>query len=285
MTTPIASSASSAALLQATRQRASAESAATRDEQAESSTSGVQVSFSDTLRERLKAARKVGSALRARMAQVQEARKEAARQRIEQLRERIRMLKMLAVGGLASKGMLREIQQLARELGQAASVLKEGSLSIASAAADSSGAEADAGAVVSGADESATDVSDGTQPNSSAEPDTEATATRRQSADTDEQAEASDNDVDAAVREAFAAAQSNRTDDSRQRRADGESVQRALRELKGLLAMVRGSLQSGDKASKRLVEDIQEQMASIEDMAGDMSAIGMLSLGGISISV
>ncbi len=54
---------------------------------------------------------------------VSESRKAAARQRLELVKERIKTLKMLVSSGLASKGVLREIRALAKELGQVAKEL------------------------------------------------------------------------------------------------------------------------------------------------------------------
>ncbi|SDI03674.1 hypothetical protein SAMN05216588_110127 [Pseudomonas flavescens] len=98
-------------------------------DEAEKTSPSVTLTLSDYARKRMKSMREATAKLRAMQRNRQEARKDAARQRLEDIKQRIEMLKQLvaALGPEAAKGMLRQIKQLAQELGQAASVLKEGS--------------------------------------------------------------------------------------------------------------------------------------------------------------
>src|SRR5690554_1411481 len=68
------------------------------------------------------AARAFGDSL---SAQVDEARKAAAREQVAQIRERIRMLKSLILLFGGSKALLRELKQLAGALASASEVLKD----------------------------------------------------------------------------------------------------------------------------------------------------------------
>lgn len=89
----------------------------------------VRVTLSQMARERFAAANKVASEMQAQVNEVREARKAQARQRIEEIKQRIQMLKtlMASLGDSAAKAVLREIRQLAGSLKQAAAILKEGS--------------------------------------------------------------------------------------------------------------------------------------------------------------
>ncbi|TBU73247.1 hypothetical protein [Phytopseudomonas daroniae] len=246
---------------------AATSSAASEPEQQRPS---VTVTLSDYAQKRMKTMREASAKLRAMQANQQESRKDAARQRLEDIKKRIEMLKQLvmALGPSAAKGALRQIKQLAQELGQAASVLKEPSggstASVNAGAAQASsgtreGAQATETAIVVYA---ASEV----LPDVEADPETEtamgsAVATEEPSTE-DGDAEG-EGDGDERAQLPMERTRNNR--DDQQRRADAEELKKVARQLKQLLAMVKAQLSaSPDEESKKLIGDIHKQLADIE---------------------
>lgn len=311
MSTPISTNTPALPATRSTLPARGTEQAATTQPAEQEAAAGVQVTFSDAMRERMVSMRKATSALRAHSEQASEARKQQARERIEQIRERIKMLKMLvaSMGGMAPKSVLREIEQLARSLGQAASVLKEGSGSSSSSSAGNVGsvtidgaeggdADVDAAAQAAGDGGSTTVVAPVVVEN--AEPAEEAVA------EGPTEAEAAQLKSEAAGAEAEAAAESTQgeedaagptatreSDDRQQRREDAELIRKAVNELKALLALMRASVSVDDEESQKTVKRIEEQIAVSEKAAqslsmGSVSSVdGSLAaaVGSISISV
>ena len=249
-------------------------SALAGEEQAQASPS-VTLSLSDYAKKRMAVMREATDKLRAMQAQQQESRKEAARQRLEEIKKRIELLKQLvvALGPEAAKGALRQIKQLAQELGQAASVLKE----------SSAGAASPSGAVV----QSPTAQTTETEPSETVDAvpavseitqDVEAGADAAPaSAKVSDEASTSDSEAG----DEPTAMQSARSEqDERQRRADGEELKKVARQLKQLLAMVKAQLSAKpDEDTKKLLGDIDKQLAATEKAATAM--VG----GGLSVSV
>lgn len=255
----------------------------------------VTLTLSDYTRKRMQTLREATAKLRAIQANQQESRKEAARQRLEDIKKRIEMLKQLvmALGPAAAKGALRQIKQLAQELGQAASVLKEpsgaGTVSVNPGSAQpSSGANQGAAAnEIATAVEAPSEVPADVEP----DPDTQ----QRVTAAAAEQASAEEGDAEAAAEGEGKGGQGEsvmeraRNDrDDRQRRADAEELKKVAGQLKQLLAMVKAQLSGKpDKESEKLLGDIDKQLAQVEKASIDMGGGGVsISLGSlVSISV
>lgn len=108
------------------------------------SLASVMVQFSDEVRKRIDAT------MRAKMSKLNNADQDLARGRIEQIKRRIQMLKMMLLslaGQSVPPGVLREMRQLAAELGQAAKTLSGGS---SGEAADTAGGDQSGMATESG---------------------------------------------------------------------------------------------------------------------------------------
>lgn len=280
---------------------------------------GVQVSFSDAMRERLNDMRQMSRAFKAHSQAVAEARKEEARQRIERIREQIKQLMMLvaAMGGLASKGVLRQIEQLARSLGQAASVLKEGG-----GGADlvgSAGAAQDPGGEGAAASGSSLTVSVETAAQNDAQNQTPQEGDAAANVASAEAVEADVSAEDAAAQAGLvpgqaAAAQGEdgeqaaaadaeeaqraeqvaaRRTEREQRREDAELIRKAVRELKALLALVQASMGPADEDSDKQVKRINQEIQASEKAAQSLSSgsfdisvgDGLAALGSISVTV
>ncbi|MEQ9727769.1 hypothetical protein ABRP29_19215 [Pseudomonas sp. WHRI 8822A] len=249
----------------------------------------VTVTLSEYAQKRAKSMRDAFGKLREMQARQAETRKDAARQRLEDIKRRIEMLKQLvmALGPAAAKGALRQLKQLAQELGQAAAVLKEPS----DGAASSLEADAKAG-VRQGATAQETVTAEAVSEAAPAEevavePEAEA-ETPEVNAETaelaaGEAAEEGDDPVaseDEAAEQAQAATSQARNErNERQRRADAEELKKVAGQLKQLLAMVRAQISGKpDEESKKLIEGIGKQLAEVDKAAGEMS-------GGLSLSI
>ena len=241
-------------------------------------------SVGDILTQRMKVMRQASRDMLNKLNTVSESRKAAARQRLEQVKERIKMLKMLVSSGLASKGVLREIRALAKELGQVAKELSGNSPTVA--ASDSSDASQDsqddgAGQVALAAEgdllTSSIRVED--EYKTEHEEDLQADSTNETEASEES---ASDAEVKAqAEREAsslsFYLHNQNNTD-ANQRRQDAESIKEALSLLKSLVGMVK-SLGWNDSESRKELEKINNLLSETESIATNMAGN---MLGGIT---
>ncbi|KAB0546435.1 hypothetical protein F7R01_21190 [Pseudomonas argentinensis] len=246
----------------------------------------VTVTLSAYAQKRAQSMREAFGKLREMQARQQESRKEAARQKLEDIKKRIEMLKQLVVslGPAGAKGALRQLKQLAQELGQAAAVLQEasggGNLSVVAAqgaTGEREAATAQAPATVEGPSEAAP-----------VEADAPAVDTEAVEQAVGEDAEQSD-EAGASEEPAGEQAQATRNErNERQRRADGEELKKVAAQLKQLLAMVRSQLAAKpDEDSKKLIDGISKQLAEVDKAAGQMAGGGMsLSIGAaLSISV
>ncbi len=283
MTLPIvASAASVAAARQTVRTAVPARSAAQAEQASESP---ARMSLSERSRERLLSAAKATRSFSAALREADSAKKEAARRRIEDIKERIKMLRMLVSGGLASKGVLREIRELAKALGQAAKVLGdsggdtkqagggEGAAPATAASAEQSGLQGDAASLPQGAtQEDDTDQ----QPEATTEEGVDEAASRTamtlklylenlQQARQDEQPNAAE---------------------ARQRGADAELIEDAVRRLKALLALVKSVRDTSDPDSRKRISEIKEQLDDSEKIARGLgSSLPAASLPGTSVSI
>ena len=239
----------------------------------------VTVTLSAYAQKRAQSMREAFGKLREMQARQQESRKEAARQKLEDIKKRIEMLKQLVVslGPAGAKGALRQLKQLAQELGQAAAVLQEssggGNLSVGAAqgaTGEREAATAQAPATVEGPSEAAP-----------VEADAPAVDTEAVEQAVGEDAEQGDG-AGASEEPAGEQAQATRNErNERQRRADGEELKKVAAQLKQLLAMVRSQLAAKpDEDSKKLIDGISKQLAEVDQAAGQMAGGGMsLSIG------
>lgn len=221
------------------------------------------------------AARAFGDSL---SAQVDEARKAAAREQVAQIRERIRMLKSLILLFGGSKALLRELKQLAGQLAAAASVLKE-----------SGGGEASAGPALGTlyTERGASDAPEAAAP--AGQPDDE---TRAAQADRELASSAKDADPDDpsgatdAERPAPVFAFGSPDPQQAQRRADAELLEKALRELKALLAAAKAARRNrNDRDDQKRLKEIGEDLEQVEKALGQLNEPSGMGLAGMGISV
>lgn len=250
----------------------------------------VTVTLSEYAQKRAKSMRDAFGKLRDMQARQAETRKDAARQRLEDIKKRIEMLKQLvmALGPAAAKGALRQLKQLAQELGQAAAVLKEpsdgGGTAVGTARAGSGESVASAAqetttvdAVNEVAPDAAVEADAGT-PEVSAETAELAAGEEAEEAEEGDDPVASEDEAGAQAQAATSQAGNQRNE--RQRRADAEELKKVAGQLKQLLAMVRSQISGKpDEESRKLIEGIDKQLAEVEKAATGMSS------GGVSISV
>lgn len=239
----------------------------------------VTLTLSDYTRKRMQTMREATAKMRAMQSAQQEARKDAARQRLEDIKRRIEMLKQLvmALGPAAAKGALRQIKQLAEELGQAASVLKEpsngGAVTLDAGAASAPG----------GGSAVATETATVVEPASAVPPEVEADPQTLPAAAAAEQA-AAENEEDGDGAEGGEQGETTleraRHDrDDQQRRDDADELKKVARQLRQLLAMVKAQLSAQpDEESRKLVGDIGKQLADVEKAASDIGG------GGVAVS-
>ncbi|MBP2837108.1 cell envelope biogenesis protein TolA [Dickeya parazeae] len=246
------------------------------------SLASVMVQFSDEVRKRIDAT------MRARMSKLNNADQDLARGRIEQIKRRIQMLKMMLLslaGQSVPPGVLRELRQLAAELGQAAKTLSAGS---GGAATDTAGgenqssvaAESGGAAALSAATATSSTSSTSTAGDSAS---VESEALGEHAAGTSSAAKSGEGDASAQEAKQWqdvAAAFIERSAGSTQHRADAKSVQDAVRELKSLLAMVKNASRHDDKEAQKQMRAINQSIADIEKTVQSMSMTG----GGADVS-
>ena len=259
----------------------------------------VTVTLSEYAQKRAKSMRDAFGKLREMQARQDESRKDAARQRLEDIKKRIEMLKQLvmALGPAGAKGALRQLKQLAQELGQVASVLKEpsGGGTSSVGVAQTSAAQGESGAAGAAVQETATvDAVSEAAPVAAVEadaPEVNAEAAELATGDEAEQGDepvASEEEGELQAQDALGQARNERNE--RQRRADAEELKKVAAQLKQLLAMVRSQISGKpDEESKKLIDGIDKQLAEVEKAAGEMAGGGLslpVSVGAtLSISV
>ncbi|MEI7188823.1 cell envelope biogenesis protein TolA [Dickeya dianthicola] len=239
--------------------------------QEQPSVTSVLVQFSDEVRKR------IDSAMRANMSKINDSDQDLARGRIEQIKRRLQMLKMMMLslaGQSVPPGVLREIRQLARELGQAAKTLNEGggngaaggenqSGAVAGGSGDASASALSGAMAVAAAGESASAESDGLGNGDRA---AGASPTAKSGEETSAQ--------EAEQLQSVAGAITERGAGSQQHRMDAKSVQDAVRELKSLLAMVKNASKNGDKEAQKQIQAINQHIADIENRVQSMNMTG-----------
>lgn len=252
----------------------------------------VTVTLSEYAQKRAKSMRDAFGKLREMQARQDESRKDAARQRLEDIKKRIEMLKQLvmALGPAGAKGALRQLKQLAQELGQVASVLKEpsGGGTSSVGVAQASAAQGESGAAGAAVQETATvDAVSEAAPVAEVEadaPEVNAEAAKAAELAAGEEAEqgdepvASEEEGELQAQDALGQARNERNE--RQRRADAEELKKVAAQLKQLLAMVRSQISGKpDEENKKLIDGIDKQLAEVEKAASEMAG------GGLSLSV
>jgi len=249
----------------------------------------------DILSQRMKVMQQSSRDMLKKMNAVSESRKAAARQRLELAKERIKMLKMLVASGLASKGVLREIRALAKEIGQAAKELSGDSPVVKSTdSADAAQTDQDSGALqTEGAEDEL--AASGTQVEAELEAMHE-DALQADSAIDTEAAEKSANDIEVQEEAITAQREANSLDaylhnqndpNANQRRKDAEQIKEVLSLLKSLVEMVK-NMGFNDAESRKELEKISSLLSETENIATDMAGgtIGGLSIGSmVSVSV
>ncbi|AIR70146.1 hypothetical protein [Dickeya fangzhongdai] len=255
--------------------------------QEQPSVTSVLVQFSDEVRKRIDAA------MRTNMSKVNDFDQDLARGRIEQIKRRIQMLKMMMlslVGQSVPPGVLREIRQLAAELGQAAKTLNEGGGSgvANTGAAGVAGGENQSGSIADGSGDTSASALSGAMAVSAAgenvSAESDGLGNGGDHAAGASAAEKSDGDASAQEVEqlqSVAAAITERGAGSQQRRADAKSVQDAVRELKSLLAMVKNASRNDDKEAQKQIQAINQYIADTEKTVQSMSMTG----GGVSVDL
>ncbi|OLU14466.1 hypothetical protein BVH01_18165 [Pseudomonas sp. PA1(2017)] len=246
----------------------------------------VTVTLSEYAQKRAKSMRDAFGKLREMQARQDESRKDAARQRLEDIKKRIEMLKQLVMtlGPAGAKGALRQLKQLAQELGQVASVLKEpsGGGTSSVGVAQVSTAESQSGGAGAAVQEMATvDAVSEAAPIAEVEaPEVNAEAAELAAGEEAEQGDepvASEKEGEQQAQGALGQARNERNE--RQRRADAEELKKVAAQLKQLLAMVRSQISGKpDEESKKLIDGIDKQLAEVEKAAGEMTG------GGLSLS-
>lgn len=249
----------------------------------------VTVTLSEYAQKRAKSMRDAFGKLREMQARQDESRKDAARQRLEDIKKRIEMLKQLvmALGPAGAKGALRQLKQLAQELGQVASVLKEpsGGGTSSVGVAQTSAAQGESGVPGAAVQETATvDAVSEAAPVAEVEADAPEVNAEAAELAAGEEAErgdepvASEEEGELQAQDALGQARNERNE--RQRRADAEELKKVAAQLKQLLAMVRSQISGKpDEENKKLIDGIDKQLAEVEKAAGEMAG------GGLSLSV
>ncbi|QIZ49278.1 cell envelope biogenesis protein TolA [Dickeya zeae] len=238
------------------------------------SLTSVMVQFSDEVRKRIDAA------MRVNMNKLNSADQDLARGRIEQIKRRIQMLKMMLlslVGQSVPPGVLRELRQLAAELGQAAKTLSGGG----GAATDTAGGENQSGVAAEsggGALSTATAATTSTSAaGDSASAESPTLGAGERTAGVPSTAKSGEGDASAQEAKQWqdvAAAFIERNAGSTQRRADAKSIQDAVRELKSLLSMVKNASKNGDKEAQKQIQAINQYIADIEKTVQSMNMTG-----------
>lgn len=260
----------------------------------------VTVTLSEYAQKRAKSMRDAFGKLREMQARQDESRKDAARQRLEDIKKRIEMLKQLvmALGPASAKGALRQLKQLAQELGQVASVLKApyGGGTSSVGVAQASTAQSQSGGAGAAVQEMATvdavseaaPIAEVEAPKVNAEAAEAAELAAGEEAEQGDEPVANEEEAEQQAQDALGQARNERNE--RQQRADAEELKKVAAQLKQLLAMVRSQISGKpDEESKKLVDGIDKQMAEVEKAAGEMAGGGLslsFSIGAtLSISV
>jgi hypothetical protein len=235
-----------------------------------------QLTLGAALKKANETARAFGDSL---TAQVDEARKNNAREQVAQIRERIQMLKSLILLFGGSKALLRELKQLAGQLAAAAGVLKENGGEGVALASQTPGTlyTESAPATATGTDSpeavSQTDRSDDEALAVQAESDLAALSAPQ--AEPDEQSASDEMDRPTPV---FAL--SSPDPEQAQRRADADLLEKALRELKALFAAAKAARRNGnDRDDQKRLKEIGEDLEQVEKAIGQLRETPSVMVG------
>lgn len=245
-----------------------------------------QLTLGAALKRASETARAFGDSLTTRF---DEARKSSAREQVAQIRERIQMLKRLILLFGGSKALLRELKQLAGALASASEVLKDsGSGGSASSGLAQGALYTEAGVPASGAPPAAP-AGDHAQASEMAESSDEQREAEAQVAQAERELATLDAKADPqdppATDDAPTLAPASADSQQAQRRADADLLEKALRELKALLALAKAAQRKADRDDQKRIKDIEEQLEQVEQAVGELNTPASLSAGFAGISV
>ena len=209
--------------------------------------------------------------------------------RFDEARERIQMLKRLILLFGGSKALLRELKQLAGALASASEVLKDsGGGGSASSGLAQGALYTEAGVPASGAPPAAP-AGDHAQASEMAESSDEQREAEAQVTQAERELAALDAKADPqdppATDDAPTLAPASADSQQAQRRADADLLEKALRELKALLALAKAAQRKADRDDQKRIKDIEEQLEQVEQAVGELNAPASLSAGFAGISV
>ncbi|RFA30008.1 hypothetical protein CAI21_07240 [Alkalilimnicola ehrlichii] len=247
------------------------------------------------LSEALEKARNSAKAVEAFADMFSESRKDSARQRIDEIRETIRILKqfIMLFGGKPPKGLLKQLQQLARDLNNASSELKESGTSNAGVSGSFIYSEEGTGpfmtqAVPTGEESTMDAESQGDQSAQAlvAQAESELASLQVELRAVEEQkADTNSGSDDGQAHLVFSPPMSNGGD--AQRRTDAELIAKALQELKELVDLVKAGSRGKDPEADKQYDNIDKQLASAEKavQALRMPSLAVAVPTGISVRV
>lgn len=242
-------------------------------------------SLSERLLERPLAVSKAKRSFSDALREADSSKKEAARRRIEDIKERIKMLRMLVSLGPASKGVMQEIRELAKALGQAAKVLGEsGGDSKQSGAGEPVAPATEANAELAGVTEEAAPLSQDREREDGA--DQKPDATDENKIDTVASRTAATLKLYLENQKHERQGDQPNAADTRQRGADAELIEDAVRRLKALLALASSAGNNDDPDSRKRVSEIQAQLEDSESIATGLGLTAVSSpVASVSINV
>ena len=248
--------------------------------------SAAQLTLGAALKKAGETARAFGDSLTTRF---DEARKSSAREQVAQIRERIQMLKRLILLFGGSKALLRELKQLAGALAAAADVLKGGGGGgSASAGLEQGALYTEAGVPASGASPAA-QTNNGSPGSEAAESSDEQREAEALTAQAESELAAlgakADPQDPPATDDAPTLAPAPVDGQQAQRRADADLLEKALRELKALLALAKSAQRKADRDDQKRIKDIEEQVEQVEQAVGELNGPASLLSGFAGISV
>jgi hypothetical protein len=248
--------------------------------------SAAQLTLGAALKKAGETARAFGDSLTTRF---DEARKSSAREQVAQIRERIQMLKRLILLFGGSKALLRELKQLAGALAAAADVLKGGGGGgSASAGLEQGALYTEAGVPASGASPAA-QTNNGSPGSEAAESSDEQREAEALAAQAESELAAlgakADPQDPPATDDAPTLAPAPVDGQQAQRRADADLLEKALRELKVLLALAKSAQRKADRDDQKRIKDIEEQVEQVEQAVGELNGPASLLSGFAGISV
>lgn len=237
-----------------------------------------QVAFGEALKSG-EAAKAFGDSLTARF---DEARKDSARQEVEQIRETVKMLKrmMLLLGG--SKGLAKQLQQLARSLASASSVLNEAAENTSSKNLADGFLYTESGLTANAEQRQETSDSDaqGHQEARAIAADAEGALNNLVAQGRAESEQATDDDMPPRPGKPVATVDQDDLQRSGQQKADAELLAKTLRELNLLVAAAKAAHDTRDREDRKRFDEIDENLKLAEKnlLALSVAAVPQMSL-------